>query len=64
MLVGFNRGDKAYEWRIPTPQGATVSQLFVASGEVDKVLTRVDGATTVVTLPALEAAAFRLHRAE
>jgi hypothetical protein len=41
-----------------------VSQLFVASGEVDKVLTRVDGDSTVVTLPALEAAAFRLHRAE
>ena len=64
VLVGFNRGDQPYEWRIPTPQGGTVSQLFVASGEVDKVLTRVDGDSTVVTLPALEAAAFRLHRAE
>jgi len=64
LLVGFNRGDKPHEWRIPTPPGGTVSQLFVASGEVDKVLSRVDGATTVVTLPALEAAAFRVRQAE
>ncbi|MFM9010441.1 MAG: glycoside hydrolase family 13 protein [Planctomycetota bacterium] len=62
LLVGFNRGDEAYEWRVPTPQAATIQQAFIASGEVAKVVVKPDGDATVVTLPPLEAVVLRVNR--
>ena len=65
LLVGLNRGDAVYQWRVPTPQGATVSQLFTASGEIDKVvLAPPEGDVTLVTLPPLEAVVLRVSRPE
>jgi glycosidase len=65
LLVGLNRGDAGYTWRVPTPQGATVSQLFTASGEIDKVvLAPPEGDVTLVTLPPLEAVVLRVSRPE
>lgn len=64
LVVGFNRGDSAHEWRVPTPPGGSVSQLFVASGEVAKVVLRAEGDATMVTLPPLEAVVLRVSRPE
>ena len=64
LRIGFNRGDAAYAWRIPTPDGAKVSQVFTASGEVDKVSITAEGGETVVTLPPLEGVVLRVTRRE
>ncbi len=64
LVIGFNRGDAAYQWRVPTPPGGSVSQLFVASGEVGTVGLKPDGDATVVTLPPLEAVVLRVNHAE
>jgi hypothetical protein len=41
-----------------------VSQLFTASGEVDKVVLAPEGDVTLVTLPPLEAVVLRVSRPE
>ena len=64
LLVGLNHGAAVYSWRVPTPQGATVSQLFTASGEIDKVVLAPEGDVTLVTLPPLEAVVLRVSRPE
>jgi cyclomaltodextrinase len=66
LLVGFNRGDAAHAWRIPTRQGGGVSQVFTASGESDAVTiaAAAGGGETVVTLPPLEAVVLRVSRPE
>jgi glycosidase len=64
LVVGINRGDAAHEWRVPTPRGGSVQQLFVASGEVDAVKIRPDGDATVVTVPPLEGVVLRVHQPE
>lgn len=64
LLVGFNRGDAATTWRVPTAAGTTLSQVFTASGEVDKVVLQPDGDTTLVTLPPLEGVVLRVDRTE
>jgi glycosidase len=64
LVVGFNRGDAAYDWRVPTPPGGGVSQLFVASGEVGTVTLKPGADATVVTLPPLEAVVLRVTRPE
>ncbi|MFM7206746.1 MAG: glycoside hydrolase family 13 protein [Planctomycetaceae bacterium] len=64
LLVGFNRGDAPHAWRIATPPGVTLSQAFVASGEIAKVTLQADGDSTVVTLPPLEAVVLRVGRRE
>lgn len=63
LLVGFNRGEKPYAWRIDSA-GADVTQLFTASGEAAKVAFAKDGDTTVVTLPPLEAVVLGVTPAE
>jgi glycosidase len=64
LLVGFNRGDASHSWRVPTPKGTTLSQVFTASGEFDKVVLKLEGDTTLVTLPPLEGVVLRVTRAE
>jgi cyclomaltodextrinase len=64
LLVGFNRGDAAFTWRVPTPPGAFLSQVFTASGEVEKVVLKPEGDATLVTVPPLEGVVLRVTRAE
>jgi cyclomaltodextrinase len=64
LLVGFNRGDAAYTWRIPTPAGAFISQVFTSSGEVDKLAIKAEGGETLVTLPPLEGVVLSVVRPE
>jgi cyclomaltodextrinase / maltogenic alpha-amylase / neopullulanase len=60
LLVGFNRGEAAYAWRIPNSDGSKVTQVFTASGDARHVTIANDGDSTVVTLPALEAVVLRV----
>jgi cyclomaltodextrinase len=64
LLVGFNRGDAAHTWRIPTPAGARASQVFTASGEVDKVAITTAAGETLVALPPLEGVVLQVTRPE
>ncbi len=64
LLVGFNRGDAGFTWRVPTPPGSALSQVFTASGEFDKVVVKPDGDVTLVTVPPLEGVVLRVIRAE
>ena len=41
--MGLNRGEAPYQWKIPLADGATVSQIFTASGEVEQVRDRAEG---------------------
>jgi hypothetical protein len=72
LLVGFNRGQAAHAWRIPTPRGGRVNEVFTASGESgqvtivpasDAAATAGDG-ETIVRLPPLEAVVLRVIRPE
>ena len=60
LLVGFNRGAEPYAWRIPSPAGSSVAQIFTASGEVQKFALAAEGESTVVTVPPLEAVVLRV----
>ena len=64
LLVGFNRGEAAYTWKIPTPDGGRVSQVFTASGEADKVAITAGAGEAAVTLPPLEGVVLRVARPE
>jgi glycosidase len=64
LLVGFNRGDAAFTWRVPTPKGSTLSQAFTASGEFDKIAIKPEGDVTLVTLPPLEGVVLSVTRPE
>ena len=60
LLVGFNRGAEPYAWRISSPAGSSVAQIFTASGEVQKFALAAEGESTVVTVPPLEAVVLRV----
>jgi glycosidase len=62
LLVGFNRGDAAHEWKIPAADAGTYVQCFTASGEFDKVKVAADAAGIRVVLPPREAVVMRLER--
>ncbi len=64
LLVGFNRGGAEHAWRVPTPAGEKVEQLFTASGDAGKVRIVPHGDTTTVSLPPLEAVVLRVTRAD
>lgn len=55
VLVGFNRGDKNYDWEVPLEAGESVTQLFTASGDVDSFNIQQKPGTAVVTVPACDA---------
>lgn len=60
LLVGLNRGDAPFAWKVPTGAGNAVVQIFTASGEVNRVtLVPGDGQTTV-TIPALDGVVLRV----
>lgn len=63
LLIGLNRGDEVFRWKIPLNNGETVAQIFTASGEVEQV--KISGASeTVVTVPAVDAVVLRVSREE
>ena len=64
VLVGFNRGDTAYRWEISLGEGASVAQLFTASGDVENFPIEHRAGAAVVTVPACDGVVLELSHRE
>ncbi|MEX2309876.1 MAG: glycoside hydrolase family 13 protein [Pirellulales bacterium] len=64
LLVGLNRGDAPFQWKIPLPEDQTLSQVFTASGEVDRFQFDNRSDHAVVTVPALDGVVLRVSPKE
>ena len=64
VLVGLNRGDAPFRWKIPLAEGETAAQIFTATGEVDRVTVEQDAGQAVVTVPALDGVVLRVQTAK
>jgi hypothetical protein len=60
LLVGLNRGGKPFKWNVPLAEGEIASQVFTASGEVDKFATEMKDGATIVTVPAVDGVVLRV----
>ncbi|HVT30153.1 MAG TPA: alpha-amylase family glycosyl hydrolase, partial [Lacipirellulaceae bacterium] len=60
LLVGLNRGDAPYLWKIPLADGESLSQIFTASGEVNKFSVEQKGGEATVTVPAVDGVVLRV----
>jgi glycosidase len=63
MLVGLNRGEAPYQWKIPLT-GVAAEQVFVASGDVERVQVANEGGRALVTVPALDGVVLRASSQE
>jgi glycosidase len=63
LLVGLNRGDATYQWKIPIDE-EIVSQIFTASGDVDQVHVDNRAGRVVVTVPAVDGVVLRVSPKE
>jgi len=61
LLVGMNRGKAPYRWKIPAKEGASLAQIFTASGDSDQVTIEPGHAETVVTVPAVDGVVLRVQ---
>ena len=64
LLVGLNRGDDAYRWKIPLEQGQGVVQIFTASGDVGQFAIETTGNEAVVTVPPIDGVVLRVTTKE
>lgn len=60
LLIGLNRGDAPFAWKVPTNAGDAVAQIFTASGEVNRVTIEPGTNQTTVTVPALDGVVLRV----
>lgn len=60
LLVGLNRGGKPFRWRVPAAKGDLVSQVFTASGEVDRFAMEQKDGETFVSVPAIDGVVLRV----
>jgi glycosidase len=60
LLVGLNRGSTPFKWKVPLANGEKVSQVFTASGEIDKFTAEQEGAESIVTVPAVDGVVLRV----
>jgi len=61
LLVGVNRGDAPYAWKVPLATGESVAQVFTASGEVNRVTVEQGSGQAVVTVPAIDGIVLRVQ---
>ncbi len=61
LLVGLNRGDAPYQWKIPMADGESVSQIFTASGEVDSLSIEPSDGHATVTVPGVDGVVLRVQ---
>jgi glycosidase len=64
LLVGLNRGDDAYRWKIPLEQGQGVTQIFTASGDIGQFAIETTGNEAVVTVPPIDGVVLRVTTKE
>ncbi|MFO0791261.1 MAG: glycoside hydrolase family 13 protein [Pirellulales bacterium] len=62
LLVGLNRSDAPYAWKVPLAPGQTVAQIFTASGDVGRLQFTPSGDHTTVTVPALDGVVLRISK--
>jgi glycosidase len=60
LLVGLNRGENAYRWEIPVPEGAGVEQVFTASGNVGQFSIEHEAGQAIVTIPGRNGVVLRI----
>jgi glycosidase len=60
LLVGLNRGDAPFAWKVLTNAGDAVAQIFTASGEVNRVTIEPGAGHAMVTVPALDGVVLRV----
>jgi len=61
LLIGLNRGDAPYPWKVPLAAGETVAQIFTASGEVNRVSIELTAGQAVVAVPAVDGVVLRVQ---
>lgn len=64
LLVGLNRGDDAYGWRIPLTEGQGVEAVFTASGKVGEASIERRGNEALITVPPLDGVVLRVSEKE
>lgn len=60
LLIGLNRGDAPFAWKVPTDAGGAVAQIFTASGDVGRVTLQPGTNQTTVTIPAIDGVVLRV----
>jgi hypothetical protein len=60
LLVGINRGGKPFKWHVPAAKGDLVSQVFTASGEVDRFAMEQKNGETIVSVPSIDGVVLRV----
>jgi glycosidase len=61
LLIGLNRSGKPFKWRLPGAKGELVSQVFTASGDVDRFTIERKGGETIGSVPAIDGVVLRLQ---
>jgi cyclomaltodextrinase len=64
LLIGLNRGDDAFRWKISLEDNQTVAQIFTASGEVGQVTIDAQDNEAVVTVPPIDGVILRVSTKE
>jgi glycosidase len=64
LLVGLNRGDAPFQWRVPLNRKQQVEQTFTASGAVDQFKIEAAPGEAVVTVPAIDGIVLRVSSKE
>jgi cyclomaltodextrinase / maltogenic alpha-amylase / neopullulanase len=62
LLVGLNRGDAPFRWQVPNAVGRTISQVFTASGDIDKFTTEKKAGQLTITVPPLDGVVLQVSR--
>ncbi len=64
LLVGLNRGDAPYRWKVALAPGETAAQVFTASGKIDRAAIEPGDGGAVVTVPAVDGVVLRVQSAK
>jgi glycosidase len=64
LLVGINRGDAPYRWKIPLADGETLSQIFTASGDAHAAKVENGAGHATVAVPAIDGVVLRVSPKE
>jgi glycosidase len=59
LFIGLNRGENPYRWKVPVSQGATIEQVFTASGNVEEFSVDRKGGQAIVTIPGRDGVVLR-----
>jgi glycosidase len=64
LLIGINRGDAAYPWKVSLAEGESASQIFTASGDVEAASVDAGEGEAIVSVPAIDGVVLRLSPKE